>query len=403
MDTLTQAIPATASLFYQDNRSDKIYNVTLQQCDTGWSVFVTYGRRGSTLQSQTKCEREAFEKAKSIYDSTLRDKLSKGYQYVDAPKVEIYPPNVPDPGATLSPMEMATTLASVLSHHANKPASKEVVFSPELLTRIDSVAEAKAYIRSPRYFLQTKRDGVRLTIVAETAEKIFGYNKLGQVVQLDPRLRIATLKLMESAQLTGVILDGEWEASGFWAWDVLYLNYDTRTMCYEDRLDLLQELLNAPDVMALKMFNLVPTGRTESTKQTLYDQLKAKRAEGVVFKNKDAQYRGGRTGQHYKFKFETFASVIVGPKPKKDDHRSVGMYVIDKGRKRYVGSVKIADKYQAPAEGAVIDVRYLYVLKGFDARLYQPCWFGTVRWDVLPEQCLAEQLKLKQDEKDAAA
>ena len=44
-----------------------------------------------------------------------------------------------------------------------------------------------------------------------------------------------------------------------------------------------------------------------------------------------------------------------------DGHRSVAIYVIEKGYRRFVATVKIADKYAVPPISAlVIDCRYLY-------------------------------------------
>lgn len=387
----------SASLYFQSGNSDKVYFLNLQQCETGWAVLVQWGRRGSTLQADTKIERVPYEDAKPIYDRVLREKLAKGYQYSEAPAAR-------KPAAS----EPLTR---------NAPVSKEVVFAPELLTRIEE-SEALRFGRDPRYWFQWKRDGIRLTVVAEQIKtvpwtfNIYGYNKLGQVVQLDPQLRRAIETLCIDGKYTCLLLDGEWEASGFYVWDILECNSDLRETEYQYRFKTLETVLGTaedaaelPDDLAA-LLHIVQTGKTTQEKARLLADAKAKRAEGIAVKKITARYCGGRNGNHFKYKFEQVASFIVGPKPPKkanDGHRSVALYAYDRGRKRFIATVKVADKYAVPGIGAIIDVRYLYLHPGPEGRIYQPAYFGVVRNDVRPTDCLVQQLKLKQTDEEAAA
>jgi hypothetical protein len=63
-----------------------------------------------------------------------------------------------------------------------------------------------------------------------------------------------------------------------------------------------------------------------------------------------------------------------------------------------MGSVKVPNCYALPENGQVVEIRYLYCFGGRLGRIYQPCFFGVVRTDVRPEDCVVQQLKLKQDE-----
>lgn len=366
-----------AALYYKDIRSDKVYNLHLQQCETGWSVLASWGRRGTTLQADAKVERAEYEAAKKIYDSVLRQKLAKGYQ----PAVEA--------GVKKQPK-------SELVNH--RPESKQIEFAPELLTRI-SDNEVMPYVKSPRYMVQIKRDGRRLTVVLRDGE-IFGYNKLGQRVQLDDRLHTILTSLFARKKITSAVIDGEWEATGFWAWDVLELNHDTRGLSYGDRFDLLREVFR--NVHA--MLHVVDSADTEQEKASLILRAKKNRAEGVAIKDRHARFLPGRNGQHLKYKFEITGSFIVGPKPdkkKNDGHRSVAVYLFDKGRKRFMGTVKVADRYDVPADGSIVEVRYLYCWPGAEGRIYQPVYFGTVRDDVRAEDCTVQQLKMRQEDEEA--
>ena len=41
-------------LYYQQGSSDKVYHLQLENVEEQWSVNAQWGRRGSTLQSDTK-------------------------------------------------------------------------------------------------------------------------------------------------------------------------------------------------------------------------------------------------------------------------------------------------------------------------------------------------------------
>jgi bifunctional non-homologous end joining protein LigD len=60
------------------------------------------------------------------------------------------------------------------------------------------------------------------------------------------------------------------------------------------------------------------------------------------------------------------------------------------------GNVTIPANHSIPDHGAVVEVRYLYAFKESGC-LYQPVFLG-VRDDILPTECVAEQLKFKNDE-----
>ena len=382
---VTNVIPEEAHLEFRQGPSDKVYHLALAQCETGWCVIAAWGRRGSTLSTDAKVERTDYEAAKKLYDATLRAKLAKGYKQTNSPSqgsvhsgvtAAAQPsPSVPETGAAPSSLGPALT-------RARKPVSKDVVFAAELLTRITSERELGLYAVSPRYLFQIKRDGVRLTIVAEKIDgsalyEIWGYNKLGQVVQLDARLYAAVKKLCTLGKYERLMMDGEWESSGFWGWDLLELDGDLRGMAYEDRFQAISEMFRDLDLADLqKMFHVVESADTQAGKLALLAKAKATRAEGLAVKLRTAQYRGGRSSQHYKFKFEQTASFIVGPKPKhkaNDGHRSVALYVIDKGQRRFVATVKVADRYSVPPENSVVDARYLYAHEG--GGIVQPCLF----------------------------
>ena len=369
-----------------------MYRCQLSQAETGWSVTVQYGRRNSTLTPDTKIERVTYEEAKKVYDRTVREKVAKGYQ----------------------PSALSSQPAAPPLTNSRGPVSHEIVFQPELLTRITEL-EAERFASNPRYVFQTKQDGDRLTI-RKDGERIYGFNKLGQVVRLDPNLHTAIARLCEIACIGSVLIDGEWEPTGYYAWEMLELSIggipgDMRANPYWDRWQALESVFHivGSEPEMSDVLHLTSTCETtEGKRSMLADGTK----EGVCVKDRCAPFRPGRNGQHKKFKFEQTASFIVGEKPRakaNDGHRSVALYIIDPEAKwhsdwqpegaaspvpvRFVATVKVADRYEVPAVGSVVEVRYLYAYPG--GGIAQPCYFGKVRTDVRHADCTTAQLKFK--------
>jgi len=68
------------TLFFKQERADKVYKAALEEKDSQYIVNFAYGRRGSTLKTGTKTQTPVpYEKAKKIYDKLVRDKSAKGY------------------------------------------------------------------------------------------------------------------------------------------------------------------------------------------------------------------------------------------------------------------------------------------------------------------------------------
>lgn len=376
-------------LAYREGSSDKVYNIDLSQCENGWSVTAQRGRRSSTLITERKALNVDYQQAKTIYDRLVREKTAKGYR---------------DPLAG-KPREPSEPVAPALTSSRER-VSDAIVFNPELLTRV-TCREAGFFAAMPRYLLQVKQDGERLAI-RNDAGNIYGFNKLGFAVKLDPQLYATVKRLCEAGEIDQLLMDGEWEADGWHGWDLLICKRDLREQPYSNRLAMLSLLLSdlAPE---FSLLHLTYTAYTDADKGEL---LANRTIEGVCIKDREAPYAPGRNGQHKKYKFEQFASFIVGPKPKPDGKRSVGTYIVDATAEftsdwrplcglnerpcpplRYVGSVGVPEKYPLPADGAIIDVRYLYAYPG--GGVAQAKYFGKIRTDVRYQDCTTAQFKFK--------
>lgn len=88
-----------AALYFQDGRSDKIYEVDLCQAGENlYSVNFRYGRRGANLKEGTKTDTAVpLAQAEKVFDKLVAEKVKKGYLEVASEA-----PSVPDaaPAAT---------------------------------------------------------------------------------------------------------------------------------------------------------------------------------------------------------------------------------------------------------------------------------------------------------------
>jgi hypothetical protein len=223
-----------------------------------------------------------------------------------------------------------------------------------------------------------------------------GINKLGQLIPIDSRLT----KCLESVQAQGFLVDGEITDSRFHLWDLLDINgTDLRIQPYEIRYARLGLVFRGVD----EALRVCDTAMTPKAKRAFAKAMHESRAEGFVCKNRNAAYAGGRAGQHFKCKFVTTSSFIVGPKPAAkaaDGHRSIGLYLLEENRQRFMGTVGVPERYAIPHDGQIVEIRYLYCHPGADGKLIQAKYFGKIRGDVARGDCSVSQLKLKADESD---
>ncbi len=362
----------TIELYFQQGSSDKVYYLQLKSVEEQWSVNAQWGRRGSALQSDTKVSSVAYAEAKRVYDRIIREKTGKGYRIAQA--------------TTNGNKPISVGLPSV------KQNSSHV---PELLTPIEE-PEALQFVQDASWWFQQKFDGRRLA-VQKTDGQYSGINKLGQLIPIDSRLT----KCLESVQAQTFLVDGEITDSRFHLWDLLDLNgTDLRIQPYEIRYARLGLVFRGVD----EALRVCETAMTPKAKRAFVKVMHQSRAEGFVCKNRNAAYAGGRAGQHFKCKFVTTSSFIVGPKPAAkaaDGHRSIGLYLVDEDRQRFMGTVGVPERYALPRDGQIVEIRYLYCHPGPDGKVIQAKYFGKIRGDVALGDCSVNQLKLKADESDA--
>ena len=354
------------SLYYREGSSDKVYHVQLHETAGGFVVNFQYGRRGSTLQSGTKTTSPVNRaQAEKIYSKLVVEKKGKGYTEGEA--------GTPysDPIAKQEPSGYQPQLAN--------PVSEE---------------ESPALIADDNWCLQEKIDGVR-QILIRSGKQVTAANRKGLLVPVSDRIANAILSMNPFGEVD-FVLDGEAVGDVYVPFDVLSFKRDLRMAVAKTRLGVLDTLFAFPVPSVIRR---IRTAYTKEEKQALYEDLKTKGAEGVIFKRLDASYVPGRPasgGVLLKFKFQATATCSV---VEINTRRSVQIAVRQTGEKELipVGNVTIPPNHAIPKVGQLVEVRYLYAYPG--GSLYQPTYLG-VRSDLEASDEVT-RLKLKPAELDS--
>lgn len=350
--TPTAHLPSS-TLRYRNGSSDKEYRAWIEAQGDGFVVNFAYGRRGSSLTTGSKTTAPVdFDAAVAIFDKLVKGKQSKGY-------------TTDEDGTPYLHSTIDRQVSGLL---------------PQLLNVVDDDKVAQS-IAASDWCMQEKMDGRRL-ILRKSGDSVKAINKLGLIVGLIQSVAQAALDLEGD-----FIIDGEIVGDRFHAFDALSIGGDDfGAKPYILRYAALVKLIAAGGAH----ISAVPTWDTPSEKAEKLAELKARGAEGVVFKSWGASYTAGRPnsgGPQLKFKFIATLSAVVTAV---NARRSVGVSLLGVNGWESVGNVTIPANHDVPAVGAVVEVRYLYAAP----MLYQPVYLG-VRSDVEAPECVTAQLKFK--------
>ena len=355
----------TIMLRFVGGGSDKGYQVILEPQNDGWVVNAANGRWGSTFVHQPKTQNGPvpYEKAKQIFDKVVKEKLTKGYKPVgDAPTGSL-----------------AVVAASI--------EERETGIYPQLLNPIEP-EEAEKFISDPGFWAQEKFDGKRILLKVQ-AGNVVAINRKGLVCG------IAEAIIRDAVKLDGCVIDGEAIGESFFAFDLLeHGDKDVRSLAYSARLKVLSEA-----VAGLRSLRGVVTAKSETEKSALFQKLKEENREGIVFKAHRAPYEPGRPkkgGNQRKLKFWATATCVCTIR---NDKRSIGVSIKETPTQGLtpIGNVTIPPNQQVPKIGELVEIRYLYAIKG--GSLYQP-QFIRIRDDIDGADSLAD-LKFKSENMDS--
>lgn len=360
MSSDTTPSPASINLFYTEGSSDKVYQLQLEEKDDGWVVNFQYGRRHSTLKAGTKTNKPvSFEDARAAYDKLLKEKTKKGY--------------TPDTSGSIyqSVQDVNDALGDRFTG-----------VIPQLLNPIRKEVDIEKVLVSKDFIAQEKYDGERRSISFD-GEKVIGANRDGLVVSL-PASILEDVKRSSDT----FVLDGEIMGERYVAFDVVEHNGTCiRKKSVVDRLNILKKVASS-----FSHIEMVHTCETEEDKRALVERLKKRRAEGVVFKKRDASYVSGRPasgGNQLKWKFVESATVRVASIHK--TKRSVGLEAFDGDSVVPMGNCMVPTNYDMPKVGDLVEVEYLYLYR--NGSLYQPQFKGARSDKSAPDELGTFKLK----------
>ena len=328
------------TLNYTDGSSDKTYQVALEATGDGWVVNFAYGRRGGALKTGTKTNSPVtWAKANDIFDKQLKAKMSKGYTEAES-------------GARYAGTDLAekdSGLAAMLPSPM-KPGDLLILIGDD------------------RYIFQEKMDGENRQIVID-GEGTRGVNRRGLFCALREEWDGSALHSDEGR----TILAGEDMGTYFAAFDLVELRGQPigQENAIERHLQLCKLCAGIPWIRVVPL----ATGRGE--KQALLKRIEEEGGEGIVAKQVNAPYQGGRTEAHLKHKFQesaTFEVVNVNAQ------RSVALGLYNAaGEIENLGNVTIPANHEVPSLGDLVEVEYMMRYEG--GALMQPKYKGR-RTDI---------------------
>jgi bifunctional non-homologous end joining protein LigD len=339
----------SASLWFREGTSDKVYHANIEDKGGGYVVNFSYGRRGSSLTTSTKTPHPVpYDTAVKTYDKLIAEKTAKGYKHTGGTVPTFTPPPSSDPGALI-----ITTPGT--------PVSDLV---PQLLNPITE-EEAVKYINDYDWMMQEKFDG-RCRMVRVDNCQVTGANKKGIVVPVLSEIAD------DLSRLSDCVLHGEEVGNMLYVHDLLEQDgEDHRRFGARDRQEILSLTLRAAPLTNVVQ---VETAYTGADKQAMWARLKREKKEGFVLKRVESHSVAGRPasgGTWIKVKFwESCTAMVTGIHPSK---RSVTIALrATNGIMQDMGNCTVPTNYDMPGIGDLVEVKYLYAV----GSLVQPQYKG---------------------------
>jgi bifunctional non-homologous end joining protein LigD len=354
----------STTLYFKQGSSNKVYTAKLlgHEATDEWTVTFAYGRRGGPMKAGVKTKDPvSYEKAKVIFDKLVHAKQLKGY----------------------------TTGKDAVAYTDNPNAGKDTGFRPQLLNEV-TYEEAEDFYKAtmPSVAVQIKWDGERRAAILTKGEDNVFTNRKGQAKGTAQTIDEACTKLISNRPVIfGFELDCEDMGEYLVIFDILRVNdVDMRHQPFAQRAEaliVLRELITA-EGLGDQLKVEVPTYPTSLKDfRWFIEHCRAHNEEGVVIRDASAPYTPGRPnsgGPCLKLKFIGEATCIV--MGHSDGKRSIEVGVRGVAppfTKMYmpIGRVTIPPNYDIPAMGQLVEIRYMNIMKGEGAKLFQPRYKGV--------------------------
>lgn len=332
-------MPST-TLFCTEGGSNKEYHVELIEGPDGFRVNTRHGPRGRATALGTKTPAPVDQaRAQRIYDKLIADKIAKGY--------------TPD--------------ISGQAYVGTELAGRKSSWRPALLTPVDADG-VQALLDAGDWIATEKIDGERRAVEV-TIDGGRGINRRG--------LYVATPSSWEQAlgELPpDTILDGEFRDERLFVFDCPRLGgNDLSGHGYRQRLHLISQHLERIDHAGSGPVVALRPAVSPEAKHALLRRVTDAGGEGIVLRRADGAYEPGVTPGSVKFKLHESATCIVSRH--NEGRRSVGLALLDRaGAEVDVGNVTVPSNHALPAEGSLVEVRYMHMFAG--GSLYQPVYLG---------------------------
>jgi bifunctional non-homologous end joining protein LigD len=367
------------SLHCIEGGSDKIYELSIEPVgEDRFSVTYANGKRGSKLVGGSKTPNGlpvGYDEAKKIVEQVLAQKIKGGYNPINSLSGHLD--------------------ISKVSNSRLRDGDTGLRFKELIACNGDD--HVKEMIESLDYLAQEKFNGERRPIIFDTriSDKPFGTNRNGIMVELPENIASAFAYIGNK-----FVIDGEIMGDRYVMYDILQIDEnDLRDEICLNRIELMQEFYKNSIIPAAKnKFEIAYTAVFPEQKLNLYNKVKTKNGEGLVFKTVFGKYMAVRDQNQIKAKFwNSLSAVVTGLNQNK---RSVGLCLFEDGKRVDVGNVTVPSNMDIPEAGSVVEVIYLHAMP--NGGLISPT-LERVRNDVLPTECTTDQRVMKPEGQENVA
>ena len=343
----------TTTLYFKRGSSDKEYTVSIVPAKdpATYSVSYAYGKRGGPQTVRFKTENIDFQAAKELYLKMIHTKQLKGY-----------------------------TVGRDAAAFADNPnAGAQTEFMPQLANDATLDDFLRIFRKNPgKFCMQTKWDGERRGVIIKE-DSIVATNRKGQQKPIKSEI-LEEVEFIQDFVRGQIILDTEDMGDHFVIFDCCgsilnELTFQQR----ETQVHTLDLMIRASNLKYFKVDRAsYPT--CEQDIIDFVDTARANNEEGVIGRIASAVYESGRPnslGNLLKLKFVGEATCCVLSRVEGKASVNIGVRDDRGGDYLPIGKVTIPPNYDMPTPGQLVEIKYMNIMRGDGAKLFQPRFKGV--------------------------